>query len=109
MKYSIAASVSVTALVMLGAPAFAQMSPNMPGMSMGSTSNNSTPAAGNTTDQAPRTNDAKESMPGMDMSKMAAGNGKHRCMMHMTKTSMSMSKGNHHCGMMRGKRAMGPM
>ncbi|MES2255518.1 MAG: hypothetical protein V4559_10805 [Pseudomonadota bacterium] len=112
MTNRIFSSAAAIALIMLGAPAFAQMSSNMP---MNGMPGNSTPATtANKVDKASPTDGAKEpmSMKGMDMSSSSkvAGNEKHRCMMHMTRTSMSMSmsNGNHHC-MMRKKKAMGPM
>lgn len=100
MRNAILTSTSALALIMFSLPALAQMNPNMPGMSMGSTSSESTPSTtANKTDQASPTDGAKGSMSmkGMDMSKMAAGNGKHGCGMHMTKASMSMDSGNHRC------------
>lgn len=103
MRNSILTSAAAIALIMFSAPAFAQMSQNMPGMSMGGMSNDSVPAPATrgTADQTLPANDANESMPmkGMDMSKMVAGNGKRGCGMHMTRTSMSMGSKNHRCMM----------
>lgn len=94
-------SAAAIALIIFGAPAFAQVSQNMPGMSMGGMSNDSTPApkAGSTTDKPSPTDGAKKSMSvqGMDMSNTSmSGHGKRGCGMHMTRTSMSMDKSNAH-------------
>lgn len=108
MRNSILTSAAAVALILFSAPAFAQMSQNMPGMSMGGMSNDSKPApnTGSTTNKSSPPGGAKDSMSGMDMSKMAAGSSKRGCGMHMTRTSMSMGSGNHRCMMHRNSMSM---